>query len=120
MNKLRVLVIEDHRDTSNALGKLLAEWGYEVLAAFSGTVGIEVAATWLPNAILCDIALPGLSGLEVACELRRNPLTDGITLVAMTGLGGDVERRALESGFDYFVPKPIDPEMLTQLLGKIL
>ena len=116
MNSLRVLIIEDQRDASNALAMLLTDWGHEVLAAYSGPVGVEVAGAWLPRVVLCDIALPGLSGLEVARELRRNETTATVALVAMTGLGPDMERRAIDHGFDHFLAKPVDPELLKRIL----
>jgi two-component system OmpR family response regulator len=119
MNSLRVLIIEDHREASNALALLLTGWGHEVLAAFSGPVGVQVAAAWSPRVVLCDIALPGLSGLEVARELRGNQVTAGVTLVAITGLGSDMERRAIQSGFDHFLAKPVDPELLRRLLEEL-
>jgi signal transduction histidine kinase/CheY-like chemotaxis protein len=116
--RLRVLVVEDNRDTADTL-KLLLEWfGYEVTVAYTGPSGVQTAKEWRPDVILCDIGLPGLDGFGVARELRRHPATAKALLIAVTGYGGEEDRlRSREAGFDAHLTKPADPGELRELLA---
>jgi CheY-like chemotaxis protein len=70
---LRILVVEDNRDTADSLRMLLGFYGYEVDVAYSGPDGVQAAAQYQPDVVLCDIGLPGLDGYGVARTLRDNP-----------------------------------------------
>jgi signal transduction histidine kinase len=115
----RVLVIEDNPDIRETLGMLLTLWGHGVEYANSGPAGIERAEGTRPDVALIDIGLPGLSGYEVARRIRS---LDGdwsreVKLVALTGYGRDADReKAIASGFDCHLVKPIDPAVLAEVL----
>lgn len=114
---LRVLVVEDNRDSAESLRMLLELYGYEVTVAYSGPEGVKAAEEWHPNVVLCDIGLPGLDGYAVARQLRRNPATAKTRIIAVTGYGADDDRyRSREAGFDRHMVKPVDPEALHQAL----
>jgi CheY-like chemotaxis protein len=116
--QIRILIIEDNRDAADSLHMLLEVLGHEVQVAYNGTAGLALADEWLPEVILSDIGLPGLDGYGVARELRRNPATAQIRLIAVTGYGSEADRRrAFEAGFDYHLTKPVDPEVLLALIG---
>ncbi len=71
-----------------------------------------------PEIILLDIGLPGMSGYEVAQSLRAEPETQGIVIAALTGYGQESDlQRSWDSGFDYHLTKPPDPEILESLLA---
>src|SRR5690349_10976682 len=96
----RVLIVEDNRDQAESLRLLLQFWSYEVRVATSGPAGVQAAKEWHPDAVLCDIGLPGLDGYGVAEELRRDPDTAATLLVAVTGYGSEEDRRrAHAAGF---------------------
>jgi two-component system CheB/CheR fusion protein len=115
---MRILIIEDNRDTADSLKLLLELTGHEVYVAYSGPEGVVLAAEYLPEVILSDIGLPGLDGFDVARELRQNQALDHTRLIAITGYGSDDNRRrAHQCGFDYFLAKPADTTALLQLLG---
>jgi two-component system, sensor histidine kinase len=117
--RLRVLVVEDHKDAANSLQILMTLLGHEARVAYDGPEGVKAAADWRPDVIISDIGLPGLDGFEVARELRRNPVTAAVVLVALTGYGQPHDRQhALEAGFDHFLTKPADPTALQQLLAR--
>jgi CheY-like chemotaxis protein len=113
----KILVVEDKGETANALRMLLEMVGYEVRVASTGPEGLEQATCWLPDAVLCDIGLPGLDGCSVAGRLRRNPATAGICLVAVTGCRTETER-IHRAGFDHYFTKPADPLALLQVLPR--
>ncbi len=115
--RLRVLIIEDSRDTAESLGMLLELLGYETRLALTGTAGVELATAWSPDVVLCDIGLPGLDGYRVAAALRQHPTTAQVHLIAVTGYGRDEDRRrSREAGFDHHLTKPVDYDDLKPLL----
>jgi signal transduction histidine kinase/CheY-like chemotaxis protein len=114
----RVLVVEDHLDTSETLRDLLELSGFEVEIAGSGAEGVAAARQFHPDVVLCDLGLPGMNGYEVASTLRRDPATAAARLIALTGYGGEEDRRrSHEAGFDVHLTKPVDPGLLRRLLS---
>ncbi|HET8542195.1 MAG TPA: ATP-binding protein [Anaeromyxobacter sp.] len=113
----RVLVVEDQDDAAESLADVLRLAGHEVEVARDGADGIRRAKTSRPDAVLCDIGLPGMDGYEVARRLRADGHA-GTLLVALTGyaLPEDL-RRAREAGFDAHLTKPASPEDLEAVLA---
>ncbi len=106
---LTALVIDDNRDAAEMLAALLQAHGHEASIAFDGGEGVRVAAREQPDVILLDIGLPDIDGYQVARRLRSDPTLRGVVLVAVTGYGAEEDRRrALESGFDVHLSKPVD------------
>jgi CheY-like chemotaxis protein len=114
---LKVLLVEDNELNRDMLSRRLLRCGYEVIMAHDGAEGVSMAISELPQLILMDISLPIMDGWEATQQLKANPLTDGIPIIALTAhaMTGDREK-ALASGCDDYDTKPID---LTRLLGKI-
>ncbi|HUY36205.1 MAG TPA: ATP-binding protein [Pirellulales bacterium] len=114
---LRILVVEDNRDSADSLRMLLQLHGHEVTVAYSGPEGVSTAEQWRPDVVLCDIGLPGLDGYGVAGRIRQNPLMAQARLIAVTGYGRDEDRRRSdEAGFNHHMVKPVDPAALERLL----
>ena len=114
---LRVLVVEDDKDSREGLRELLQVWGHSVEVAEDGAQGIEKAIENPPGIALIDIGLPGLDGYQVALRIREALGERPITLVALTGYADSEDRlRARESGFDAHLPKPINADKLITLL----
>ncbi len=115
----KVLVIEDNHDAAESLQMLLSAYGHEVSVAHAGPAGIEQARTFAPDAVICDLGLPGMNGYEVARALRAEPATAAALLVCVSGYGQEHDRRkAREAGFDEALVKPVDPELLVGLLAR--
>jgi CheY-like chemotaxis protein len=116
----RVLIIEDYHDTAETTKLLLNFAGYDVQTATSGPEGLSAARSFRPRVVLCDIAMPGMSGYEVARALRREPALGPVYLIAVTGYGRTEDReKALEAGFDLHLIKPVDLEELRRALESI-
>lgn len=114
---IRVLVVEDNRDSAESLRQLLYHSGYEVAVAYTGQDGLRAAKRMRPDVVLCDIGLPDSTGFVVASALREDPQTCGARLIAVTAYGQDEDRRrAREAGFDLHLVKPVDPEVLLRQL----
>jgi two-component system cell cycle response regulator DivK len=109
MTPSRVLLVEDNLDNFELVRFLLVQSGYEVLEAHTGRQGLDLARRELPDLILMDLSLPEVDGWTAATELKADPATAGIPLLALTAhtLPGD-RQHALEVGFNGFVSKPIN------------
>ncbi len=111
---MRVLVIEDEPDLSQALAQALREEGYAADRALDGTEGLAKAEDCDYDAIVLDLSLPGLDGLEVLRRLRRNRTTPALILTARDGVSDRV--RGLDAGADDYLVKPF---ALTELLARL-
>ena len=113
----RILIVEDENYAAEPLRRFLQLAGHEVRVACTGPEGLSVAKEWVPDVALCDIGLPGLSGWELARELRRDPKTAHMRLLAITGYGSEMDRqRSAEAGFEKHLVKPVAPMALKELL----
>lgn len=118
---MRVLVVDDNVDACEGTAMLVDFAGYIVELAFDGPVAIEKAERFRPHVVLLDIAMPRMSGYEVAQRLRANPLTRDALLIALTGLGAaDDIARAWQAGFDDYRLKPVDIDELLELVASRL
>jgi two-component system, OmpR family, response regulator len=117
--KLRVLVVDDHRDAADSLAWVLHKFGHEVRAAYDGGSAMRAFQELSPQVIFQDLLLPGTSGLEIAGEMRKRSASRPALLVAMTGVANAATLRAAEcETFDHFILKPVALEELNEVLGK--
>ncbi|MEK6373536.1 MAG: response regulator [Acidobacteriota bacterium] len=108
--KKRILVVEDNEMNMQLVEFLLDEGGYAILKAASGEEALAVARSdEQVDLILMDIHLPGVDGLSVVRELKRDPRTGAIPILALTAhaMRGDKDR-FLQAGCDGYISKPID------------
>ena len=114
---LRILVVEDHGDTLQALSNLLTHFGHEISVANDAQSAREIIRSREFDVVLADIALPDGSGYELVAEAKRKR---PVTAVALTGFGApdDIER-GKEAGFDFHLTKPVDFHELRAVLGQI-
>jgi PAS domain S-box-containing protein len=112
---LRLLVVDDSKDTVDSLAMVMRANGHEVSTANSGPAGLRSALEEPFEAVLLDLGLPGIDGYEIATRIREK---DGkILLIAITGYGQATDReRSKKSGFDHHLVKPVDPMKLQSLL----
>ncbi len=115
---LRILVVDDNRDTASSSAMLLKMMGNDVRTAHDGEAAVRVAEEFRPQVVLCDIGLPKMNGYEACRHIRRQPWGKNMILVAVTGWGQDDDKRkAEEAGFDRHLVKPVDPQALMTLLA---
>jgi PAS domain S-box-containing protein len=115
---MRILVVDDNIDAADCLAQLLGFWGHTTQIVHDGVSAIEAEAGFSPDAVLLDLGLPLLDGLEVARRLRQKRQSRPLLLIAMTGFGQHEDRlRSAAAGFDHHLTKPIDVETLHSLLG---
>jgi CheY-like chemotaxis protein len=117
---LRILIVDDHEDSAEMLSMLLAGKGHTTRQALDGTAALAVAAAFMPHVGLLDLSLPGMSGYELAQQLRAVPGLSHIRLVAVTGHGSDAHRaRARAAGFTEHLLKPVDLEAIDAVLESV-
>ena len=117
----RVMIIEDNLDNLELMRYLLEAFGHVALSACDGESGVAAVARERPDLVLCDIHLPGADGYEVARRLKSDPVLARIPLVAVTALAmvGDRDR-VIETGFDGYISKPIEPQRFVSDLESLL
>jgi PAS domain S-box-containing protein len=108
-----VLIVDDNIDTARALGRLLQTLGLRVALAHDGPTAIAIAIEIVPDVALIDVALPKMSGYDVAARMQQLRRLQDTTLIAMSGHGGEEDRRrSLRAGFREHLVKPIDVDTL--------
>jgi CheY-like chemotaxis protein len=115
----KILVVDDDRDSAEMIAEFLAMQGHETTFALNGQTAVATALELVPDLALLDITLPDMSGYELAQRLRAHPSLSRLILVAFTGWSGpEHEAKALESGFDHHMVKPIDFATLQRVLER--
>lgn len=114
---LRVLIVDDYRDSADAFSMLVNAWGHEVRRAYDGPTALALAAALQPHMLLFDVVMPGMSGLELVTQVRRQPEMDDCLMVALTGWTDAAHRQVcVEAGVDLYLLKPLEPSVLQTLL----
>ena len=118
---IRILVAEDNAVNRELLRELLETRGYTVFEACDGQEALHMIEQAQPELLLLDIGMPVLDGFAVIRRIRESPRLARLPVVAVTAyaMRGDRER-ILESGFDGYLSKPLNPSSLTQELDRLL
>jgi CheY-like chemotaxis protein len=119
-SRLRLLVVDDNRDSVESLSTLLRLMGNDVEQAYDGVEAVDVVHSFRPHVVLLDVGLPRRDGYEAARLIRREPWGRDVVLIALTGWGQEQDRkRSREAGFDHHLVKPVDPKALMKLVADI-
>jgi CheY-like chemotaxis protein len=117
----RILVVEDNGDAAQMLHDLLEVEGHSVRIAETGTRAHACLKDWSVDLVLCDLGLPGMSGLDLARIIRADEALCHIPLVALTGYGQAEDRtQSAEAGFHEHLVKPVDLEVLDGVIGRLV
>ena len=113
----RILIVDDQADVRETLRELCESWGHQVESASDGVEGVEMALAGVRDFVLIDIGMPGIDGYEVARRIRADSRGREVKLIALTGFSGAEEQaRALSAGFDEYLVKPVDLQVLEGML----
>jgi two-component system, cell cycle response regulator DivK len=112
----KVLVVEDHHDTSFLLCRLLKMEGYEVEHAIDGMVGYNAAESAPPDLIVTDIQMPRMDGIEMIKRIRESNACRQVPIIVMSAYGQRRINDALAAGADGVVEKPIDLDTFLQTI----
>ncbi|MBN1910659.1 MAG: hybrid sensor histidine kinase/response regulator [Pirellulales bacterium] len=117
----RILVVDDLPDNVTLLTFDLEDRGYEVVGVYSGREAIEAATEQPPDAVLLDIMMPGMSGIEVCHRFKDDPRLASIPIILVTAKGQDQDIiDGLDAGADDYVPKPFNSRVLIARLETAL
>jgi two-component system phosphate regulon response regulator PhoB len=117
----KILVVEDEENIQELIRYNLIKEGYQVNCVLSGEKGLEAARTENPDLMLLDLMLPGLDGLDVCKELKRDATTQGIAVIMVTAKGDETDIvMGLELGADDYVVKPFSPKVLLSRVKAVL
>jgi PAS domain S-box-containing protein len=119
---LRILIVDDHRDTREMLAAVLEINEAQVKATASASEALEALKTWRPDALVSDIGMPEEDGYSLIRKIRNLRLEEGahIPAIALTGYAGAEEgERALSAGFQVHLPKPAEPSSLVNTIAHL-
>ena len=117
---LRIVVVDDNVDLVDSLVSVLELLGHQAVGATGGAEGVDLIEERRPDVAMVDVAMPGMTGIDVAGQIRRRPWGHAVVLIALTGWGG-VEDRDLcrDAGFDHVALKPVDLDYLKVMLERV-
>ena len=121
LDRLRVLLVDDHADTRDAIAAVLAECGAQVVAVGCGADALKALENEAPDVLVSDIAMPGMDGQSLMRRIRELGARRGsIPAIALTGYASPADRtQALLAGYQVFLPKPCDPTELITLVARL-
>ena len=115
-----MLVVDDYYDGAEAISMFLSVSGYDTRFVLSGPEVAGAIAVWTPDVAILDINMPGMDGFGVARQLRQNPGTRDIVIVAFTAQDAStVCRSGVAAGFDGYCQKAGAPDALLRLLSQM-
>jgi CheY-like chemotaxis protein len=113
----RVMVVDDNKDTADSLAMLVQVFGHEVKAFYDGPSALANIESYKPTVVLLDIVMPGMDGFALIRAIRQLPVIGSVYAISISGFGRPNEHdRAISSGFDEHLSKPVDIPLLEELL----
>jgi CheY-like chemotaxis protein len=121
MPQSKILVVDDDLDTVRILTDLLANEGYDVVAAHTGEAALEMIKEEKPALVLLDIMMPHMDGLSVCEKIKGSPATRDIKIIILTSKDSfETLREAVEKKADWFIAKPYGNQYLVSMVAKLL
>jgi CheY-like chemotaxis protein len=116
-----ILIVEDYKDTRDAIRLFLEFCGARVLAAATGRDGLDLVSRYHPKVIVSDLSMPQMDGYDLLGHVRELAPEDATPVIALTAHSDAEERqKALKAGFARFLTKPVDPEQLVHEICNVL
>lgn len=121
MSRPLVLLVDDERPITSILRRKLEQNGYEVVEGWDGEEGLQLAREYKPDAIVTDLQMPHISGLELSVALQRSPETASIPIIMLTGRGHYVEKAVLaRTSIKQLLSKPFSAQQVFDALQEVL
>ena len=118
--RLRVLVVDDNVDAAESLAELLSLCGHETRVADTGLSALAIVRDFRPAVVFMDIGMPGMNGHETARRIRAEDPSGSVSLVALTGWGGEADRiKARAAGFDHLLTKPLEQGKVASVIAQV-
>jgi DNA-binding response OmpR family regulator len=118
---MRILLVDDDTGLTQLLQLVFESRGFGVTIAYTGQQALEAVQRELPEAVLLDLMMPDISGLEICHQIRTNSHTSHIPIIVLTARPGDEMRQeALDAGATEYLVKPIRPSELIKRIGEVV
>ena len=115
-----MLVVDDDKDSAQTFAYLLAGMGHEARHLTDPAKVLRTVARFKPHIVFLDIAMPGITGWELAAALRKQYSYDSLRLVALTALGEEADRiRSRQAGFDAHILKPVSMDLIESIIDQL-
>jgi len=116
-----VLIVEDNEDNLFTLRQMLAPFSFDIVTAATGRQAIEICRREMPELVIMDVQMPGMSGLQATGAIRALPGGAKVPILALTAqaMSGDRER-ILDAGTDAYLAKPVPPRELRETVSRLL
>lgn len=120
--KGKILIIDDDKVTLTMLEMILSRHGYKTYSAMDGAQGLEITTREKPDAVISDMLIPKIHGLELCAKIKQDPQLNKMKVILMTAVykGATFHLEAKASGADHFIEKPIDTNGLLNKLEELL
>lgn len=116
----RILIVDDEPDVLKLAAFRLKRWGYEILTASDGQIGLEVIQNEKPDLVLLDLRLPNMDGVDVCKKVKNDEALKHIPIILFTATADiAVAETAKEVGADGYIVKPFEPEQLLEKIKSI-
>ena len=115
-----ILIVDDHNDNREILKVLLLRSGFKVVEARNGLEAVMAATKEPPDLIIMDLAMPVMDGYAAIRLMRKLPRSFRVPVIACTGHGATHHALSIENGFDEFLTKPIDFDLLESAIDRLL
>jgi two-component system, cell cycle response regulator DivK len=113
----KVMVVDDYRDSADTLSQVLRTLDFDTSTAYDGLEAVTIAKAFHPDVVILDIEMPVMDGFSAARLLR---LMAPVTLIALTAMAtADIEAQIVAAGFDLYLPKPVDLDLLLSILQSV-
>ena len=116
----KILLVDDSKTILSSLGNFLTQADYEVFSTTNGREAIEIAKNRHPHIIILDVFMPDMGGEEVGASLSRDPSTNKIPVIYLTGMLSKEEEASLRDSGRHYMAKPIDGTELIEKIEEIL
>ena len=117
----KILLVEDNEFNRDMLSRRLIKNGFEVILAVDGAESVQLAKSALPDLILMDMSLPIMDGWEATIQIKADPVTRHIPVIALTAHAmGEDRQKALDAGCNEYDTKPIELQRLLSKIHKFL
>jgi CheY-like chemotaxis protein len=118
ISQIHILVVDDLADAADSMVDLLAIWGYDAIACYSGASALKSACLQRPTLVLLDLAMPRMDGFQFACLFHEMSRCRSIPIIAISGYSSLAFRTlAREVDIRHYLLKPVDPDRLKDLLA---
>lgn len=116
----KILIVDDNKDSRKLMRVILQKSGYITMEATNGKDGIDMARKERPHLIIMDVRMPVMDGIKATKILKDDPSTKGIPIIITTSsaIKGDRERIVSESGCDYYICKPMDIDVILDIVKR--